>query len=90
MEDFIDKSLNVYARLYVDEGWEDNGEPLTYDTFAEVVKTSDSMQEKISGIERYEKYTEGQLDYILRYSKKKWDVYSKKLIEYVNNEKIPF
>ena len=90
MEDFIDKSLNVYARLYVEEGWEDNGEPLTYDTFAEVVKTSDSMQEKISGIERYEKYTEGQLDYILRYAKKKWDVYSKKLIEYVNNEKIPF
>ena len=86
MEDFIDKSLAIYARLYVEEGWEDNGEPLTYDIFAEVVKTSDSMQE----IDDYENYTEKKLNYILKYAKDKWDVYSKKLIEYVNDEKLPF
>ena len=86
MENFIDKSLAIYAHLYVFEGWEDNGEELTYDIFAEVVKTSDSMQD----IDEYENYTEEQLDSILRYAKKKWDVYSKKLIEYVNDEKLPF
>ena len=86
MEDFIDKSLHIYARLYVEEGWEDNGEPLTYDIFAEVVKTSDSMQE----IDDYEDYTEKKLDYILKYAKDKWDVYSKKLEDYVDDEKLPF
>ena len=86
MEKFIDRSLEIYAHLYVFEGWEENGEELTYDIFAEVVKTSDSMQD----IDEYENYTEDQLDYILRYAKKKWDVYLKKLKEYVMTEKIPF
>ena len=86
MEKFIERSLEIYAHLYVFEGWEENGEELTYDIFAEVVKTSDSMQD----IDEYENYTEKQLDSILRYAKKKWDVYSKKLIEYVNDEKLPF
>ena len=86
MEKFIDRSLEIYAHLYVFEGWEDKGEELTYDIFAEVVKTSDSMQD----IDEYENYTEDQLDYILRYAKKKWDVYLKKLKEYVMTEKIPF
>ena len=86
MEKFINRSLMIYARLYVIEGWENKGEELTYDIFASVVKTSDSMQD----IEDYENYTEEQLDSILRYAKKKWDVYSKKLEEYVDDEKLPF
>lgn len=86
MENFIDKSLAIYAHLYVFEGWEDNGEKLTYDIFANVVKTSDSMRD----IDDYENYTKEQLDIILKYAKKKWDVYSKKLVDYVNTEKLPF
>ena len=86
MEKFIDKSLGIYAHLYVFEGWEDKGEELTYDIFAEVVKTSDSMY----GIDEYENYTKDQLDSILRYAKKKWDVYSKTLEDYVDDEKLPF
>ena len=84
IEDFIDKSLDIYAELYVQEGWEDDGEELTYDIFAEVVKTSDSMTGNmaVDGIDNYEDYTEKQLDKILQYAKKKWDVYSKKLEEY--------
>ena len=86
MEKFIDKSLGIYAHLYVFEGGEDKGEELTYDIFAEVVKTSDSMY----GIDEYENYTKDQLDSILRYAKKKWDVYSKTLEDYVDDEKLPF
>lgn len=86
MEKFINRSLEIYAHLYVFEGWEDKGEELTYDIFAKVVKTSDSMKD----IEDYENYTEKQLDSILRYAKKKWNVYSKKLEEYVDDEKLPF
>ena len=84
IEDFIDKSLDVYAELYVQEGWADEGEELTYDIFASVVKTSDSMTGNmaVEGIEDYEDYTEEELDKILQYAKQKWHIYSKKLEEY--------
>jgi len=85
MEDFIDRSLHRYAKLYVIENWENDGVKLTYDTFATAVKTSDSMQDI-----NYENYTEEQLDSILRYTKKKWDVYSKELEDYIDDEKLPF
>ncbi len=86
MEDFIDQSLHIYAQLYVQEGWQNDGEKLTYDIFAQVVKTSDSMQD----IDDYEDYSEKKLDYILKYAKDKWDVYSKRLEEYVDDENLPF
>ena len=36
----------------------------------------------VDEVDGYDDYTEKQIDYMLKYAKDKWDVYSKKLEEY--------
>ena len=81
--EFLDKSLWVYAGLYVWEEWEEDGEELTYEIFYEIVKTSDQMTVEI-GDDYKEEY---DLDKILKYADKNWDTLLEKLKGYVEEEK---